>query len=116
MLFHFLLSTVDVLSCFFFFFTSRRRHTRLQGDWSSDVCSSDLNARTPRHKYSATRNQNHTGLPARCTLPIRPRTLPVRTPLTLRPIRSRPTTTTNTLFGTFRRLTVKLSRRALRPD
>src|SRR5256885_7228328 len=28
-------------SCFFF--SSRRRHTRLQGDWSSDVCSSDLN-------------------------------------------------------------------------
>src|ERR1039457_5393980 len=24
------------------FFSSRRRHTRLQGDWSSDVCSSDL--------------------------------------------------------------------------
>src|SRR5574337_516536 len=29
--------------CFiFFFFSSRRRHTRLSGDWSSDVCSSDL--------------------------------------------------------------------------
>src|SRR5256885_9817791 len=27
---------------FVFFFSSRRRHTRLQGDWSSDVCSSDL--------------------------------------------------------------------------
>src|SRR5688500_20248169 len=26
----------------FVFFSSRRRHTRLQGDWSSDVCSSDL--------------------------------------------------------------------------
>src|ERR1039457_7481886 len=24
------------------FVSSRRRHTRLQGDWSSDVCSSDL--------------------------------------------------------------------------
>src|SRR6266850_2853349 len=30
--------------CKFFFFSSRRRHTRLQGDWSSDVCSSDLGA------------------------------------------------------------------------
>ena len=30
--------------CVFFFFSSRRRHTRLQGDWSSDVCSSDLTA------------------------------------------------------------------------
>src|SRR3989454_11486327 len=29
----------------FFFFSSRRRHTRLQGDWSSDVCSSDLEIR-----------------------------------------------------------------------
>src|SRR6266850_7767279 len=27
---------------FFFFFSSRIRHTILQGDWSSDVCSSDL--------------------------------------------------------------------------
>src|SRR5438093_8551747 len=25
-----------------FFFSSRRRHTRLVSDWSSDVCSSDL--------------------------------------------------------------------------
>src|SRR5256885_9642422 len=32
---------LSVLSCCFFF-SSRRRHTRLQGDWSSDVCSSDL--------------------------------------------------------------------------
>src|SRR5688500_4040588 len=29
------------------FFSSRRRHTRLQGDWSSDVCSSDLHLRRP---------------------------------------------------------------------
>src|SRR5260370_2707070 len=27
-----------------FFFSSRRRHTRFKCDWSSDVCSSDLNA------------------------------------------------------------------------
>src|SRR5438093_5729655 len=27
-----------------FFFSSRRRHTRLVSDWSSDVCSSDLAA------------------------------------------------------------------------
>src|SRR5256885_3711409 len=27
---------------FWFIYSSRRRHTRLQGDWSSDVCSSDL--------------------------------------------------------------------------
>src|SRR5574341_1321916 len=29
-------------TCTNFFFSSRRRHTRLVGDWSSDVCSSDL--------------------------------------------------------------------------
>src|SRR6266487_4588497 len=28
--------------CILFFFSSRRRHTRWTGDWSSDVCSSDL--------------------------------------------------------------------------
>src|SRR5207249_5479668 len=27
-----------------FFFSSRRRHTRSKRDWSSDVCSSDLEA------------------------------------------------------------------------
>src|SRR5690348_17565477 len=31
-----------LLSFLFFFFSSRRRHTRWTGDWSSDVCSSDL--------------------------------------------------------------------------
>src|SRR5947207_6291361 len=31
-----------MLSCFLFFFSSRRRHTRSLCDWSSDVCSSDL--------------------------------------------------------------------------
>src|SRR5256885_15979983 len=36
--------TLCVSSGRFFFFSSRRRHTRLQGDWSSDVCSSDLRA------------------------------------------------------------------------
>src|SRR5256884_8019256 len=29
-----------------FFFSSRRRHTRCSRDWSSDVCSSDLNGTT----------------------------------------------------------------------
>src|SRR5690348_17872324 len=35
---------------YLFFFSSRRRHTRWTGDWSSDVCSSDLAARTPVHE------------------------------------------------------------------
>src|SRR5438046_9002865 len=30
-----------------FFFSSRRRHTRLVSDWSSDVCSSDLKSTRP---------------------------------------------------------------------
>src|ERR1019366_10706793 len=34
------LSSSDVF--YFLFFSSRRRHTRLVSDWSSDVCSSDL--------------------------------------------------------------------------
>src|SRR5437763_16098593 len=34
------------MSCVFFF-SSRRRHTRYIGDWSSDVCSSDLAAAPP---------------------------------------------------------------------
>src|SRR5256885_9147846 len=38
------------ISAVFFFFSSRRRHTGLQGDWSSDVCSSDL---TDRHLGAA---------------------------------------------------------------
>src|SRR6266571_6603624 len=33
----------DAIAGFYiFFFSSRRRHTRLTCDWSSDVCSSDL--------------------------------------------------------------------------
>src|SRR2546430_3932733 len=32
----------------FFFFSSRRRHTRFDCDWSSDVCSSDLPFRFPK--------------------------------------------------------------------
>src|SRR5437867_6606345 len=34
----------DTKSLSVFFFSSRRRHTRSYGDWSSDVCSSDLAA------------------------------------------------------------------------
>src|SRR5260370_31071567 len=31
-----------MIESWFFFFSSRRRHTRFKCDWSSDVCSSDL--------------------------------------------------------------------------
>src|SRR5258706_2089222 len=38
-------SVTGVVTCAFFF-SSRRRHTRLVSDWSSDVCSSDLKQKT----------------------------------------------------------------------
>src|SRR6266508_3887874 len=41
----------------FFFFSSRRRHTRWPRDWSSDVCSSDL-------RQAATAELRHPGSPA----------------------------------------------------
>src|SRR2546430_5529664 len=36
------MSTLCWEVCIIFFFSSRRRHTRFDCDWSSDVCSSDL--------------------------------------------------------------------------
>src|SRR5262249_58047993 len=38
----FLVCVDRAINILFFFFSSRRRHTRLVSDWSSDVCSSDL--------------------------------------------------------------------------
>src|SRR5689334_23553479 len=43
---HGLLRQLDQRDRVFFFFSSRRRHTRWNCDWSSDVCSSDLDAET----------------------------------------------------------------------
>src|SRR2546430_9737632 len=49
------------MTVLFFFFSSRRRHTRFDCDWSSDVCSSDLPPpRGPRSR--------------RCSTPPAPRT------------------------------------------
>src|SRR5436190_23977137 len=42
---------------FWFFFSSRRRHTRSLCDWSSDVCSSDLASR------SRSRERGELGIP-----------------------------------------------------
>src|SRR3989440_7017068 len=39
------LPNLDLRIVTFFFFSSRRRHTRSDRDWSSDVCSSDLELR-----------------------------------------------------------------------
>src|SRR5206468_8828232 len=43
--------------CASFFFSSRRRHTRSDRDWSSDVCSSDL--LYWRDEFSATPSSNN---------------------------------------------------------
>src|ERR1022692_688766 len=51
-----------LITAFGVFFSSRRRHTRLQGDWSSDVCSSDPSRRRNRD-YKVTGVQT-------CALPI----------------------------------------------
>src|SRR5450432_4556057 len=41
----------------FFFFSSRRRHTRSDRDWSSDVCSSDLEVPiTPQNRITLVQN------------------------------------------------------------
>src|SRR5260370_22884959 len=40
------MSKVCSISERYFFFSSRRRHTRFKCDWSSDVCSSDLKQKT----------------------------------------------------------------------
>src|ERR1039457_5258795 len=66
--------------CFLCFFSSRRRHTRLQGDWSSDVCSSDLfrksRCRFPgmphRRRSPPLRSEEHTSeLQSPCNLVCR---------------------------------------------
>src|SRR5690606_40248990 len=52
-----------VLSAYFFF-SSRRRHTRFSRDWSSDVCSSDLEAQAQafwRMRTGLSEVQKHEG-------------------------------------------------------
>src|SRR5262249_56209360 len=53
---------VGGVSCGVFFFSSRRRHTRLVSDWSSDVCSSDLVSMPPRPLQVATMLDNLGGM------------------------------------------------------
>src|SRR5207253_3932796 len=54
----------------YFFFSSRRRHTRWPRDWSSDVCSSDLdqsrggNDGTSARRRSTARGQSTRARPA----------------------------------------------------
>src|SRR5260370_31376630 len=46
------------ISCLYFFFSSRRRHTRFKCDWSSDVCSSDLRLFQAREKTEDSNNSS----------------------------------------------------------
>src|SRR5256885_9359859 len=59
------------VNLYFFFFSSRRRHTRLQGDWSSDVCSSDLPAARGRQPRARLGCAGRRSAPARRNLPRR---------------------------------------------
>src|SRR5437762_9351229 len=45
-----------------FFFSSRRRHTRYIGDWSSDVCSSDLLSLSAHEKVRVARKLDELGI------------------------------------------------------
>src|SRR5436305_8847053 len=51
----------------FFFFSSRRRHTRCGRDWSSDVCSSDLDSTSTTQK---TYNHDSSGAQTSNTLQV----------------------------------------------
>src|SRR5689334_25445187 len=57
-----------------FFFSSRRRHTRWNCDWSSDVCSSDLmtpRAPSPNHCASPSQESSHHARSASCCQSIK---------------------------------------------
>src|SRR2546427_9870261 len=53
-------ATVLISFCFFFF-SSRRRHTRFDCDWSSDVCSSDLEHLDPYYSRTLEITEEHYG-------------------------------------------------------
>src|SRR5207248_3780645 len=59
---------------FGFFFSSRRRHTRSYGDWSSDVCSSDLLPLNVDHEPDPTQPNtgSHADLQSGCSRVLTP--------------------------------------------
>src|SRR5262245_64251967 len=67
-------SPISLISrCLFFFFSSRRRHTRCLSDWSSDVCSSDLeHEHVSRTRIREAIERNEAGGPfsTACCLPF----------------------------------------------
>src|SRR5207253_6326920 len=64
--FHFvyLISLCWIFDFTFFFFSSRRRHTRWPRDWSSDVCSSDLLWRVNDHTKTVREIRRHSRVDA----------------------------------------------------
>src|SRR2546430_303644 len=48
-----LMAVFICIRCILLFFSSRRRHTRFEGDWSSDVCSSDLYHGAPAQRMGS---------------------------------------------------------------
>src|SRR6266487_6010096 len=60
-----------------FFFSSRRRHTRWTGDWSSDVCSSDLSEQVQQRRLSFA-NRSYPARPSKCTSELPPACCPGR--------------------------------------
>src|SRR5260221_10891008 len=57
-LFNYQYFNINICSSFFFF-SSRRRHTRSLCDWSSDVCSSDLQIECTREPEAQERTGPH---------------------------------------------------------
>src|SRR5258705_5737452 len=62
------------LAAVFFFFSSRRRHTRCLSDWSSDVCSSDLEGT----EVGAQRSRRKTGTGVPCPYTVANGGAPIR--------------------------------------
>src|SRR2546430_6811024 len=67
---------ISIYYILFFFFSSRRRHTRFDCDWSSDVCSSDLDRRREDLRPSGRAgvpDPNRGDGPRRRLSPVRPK-------------------------------------------
>src|SRR5262249_57204767 len=62
-----------MITPYIFFFSSRRRHTRLVSDWSSDVCSSDLSGQCRCRTRSCAKSANTSARQRQCSTPTSPR-------------------------------------------
>src|SRR5690606_39370390 len=64
--------SLQALSTYLFFFSSRRRHTRFSRDWSSDVCSFDLDATREAEWCRSPTWRSHQDSPSRSRAPTPP--------------------------------------------